>query len=152
MRKVLKHMPNIQVILIKDVPNLGKIGEKKVVKPGYARNFLLKQNFAVLPTDPRARSIVKIEEEKSKEIKTKDKEIGEKFEDLKDKKISFTVKVNKKGKPFKAISPKDIAIKLNIPIKFVKSKSLEDLGEHQVVIQKGEIKTQVSVEVLAEKD
>ncbi|BCG49668.1 50S ribosomal protein L9 [Candidatus Profftella armatura (Diaphorina cf. continua)] len=36
----------MQIILLKDIPNLGKLGEIIKVKNGYARNFLIPQNQA----------------------------------------------------------------------------------------------------------
>jgi len=40
----------MQVILTKDVDNLGGAGELVTVRPGYARNYLLPQKFAVEAT------------------------------------------------------------------------------------------------------
>ena len=40
----------MQVILKKDVQNLGEQGELVTVKDGYARNYLLPQNFAEIAT------------------------------------------------------------------------------------------------------
>jgi large subunit ribosomal protein L9 len=37
----------MEVILIKDVDNLGGVNELVTVRPGYARNFLIPQKFAV---------------------------------------------------------------------------------------------------------
>ena len=41
----------MQVILKKDVQNLGEAGDIVNVKDGYARNFLLPQNQAEIATD-----------------------------------------------------------------------------------------------------
>ena len=43
----------MQVILKKDVQNLGEAGDMVNVKDGYARNFLLPQNFAEIATEGR---------------------------------------------------------------------------------------------------
>ena len=40
----------MEVILRTDIENLGRLGEIVKVKPGYARNFLLPQNMAMLAT------------------------------------------------------------------------------------------------------
>ena len=41
---------DMKVILRADVENLGRLGEVVEVKPGYGRNFLLPQGFAMLAT------------------------------------------------------------------------------------------------------
>lgn len=46
-------MPNVKVVLIKDVPSLGQIGDVASVSAGYARNFLLPRGFAVTATAKR---------------------------------------------------------------------------------------------------
>ena len=63
MKKVVKHM---KVVLIKDIPQLGQVGESKDVKPGYARNFLLVKGLAVLPSDPKAQEIIVQKSKKQK--------------------------------------------------------------------------------------
>ena len=46
-------MPNVKVVLIKDVPSLGEIGDVASVSAGYARNYLLPRGFAVTATAKR---------------------------------------------------------------------------------------------------
>lgn len=41
----------MEVILLEKVRNLGNLGDKVKVKPGYGRNFLIPQNKAVFATD-----------------------------------------------------------------------------------------------------
>ena len=41
----------MQVILKKDVQNLGETGDVITVKDGYARNFLIPKNFAEIATE-----------------------------------------------------------------------------------------------------
>ena len=43
----------MKVVLVKDVPRVGKAGDVKDVADGYARNFLLRRNLA-LPATPAA--------------------------------------------------------------------------------------------------
>ena len=58
---------SILVVLLKDVPNLGKIGETVRVKPGYARNYLLPQKLAVLAGSSEAKEMLKKAKEKKEE-------------------------------------------------------------------------------------
>ena len=51
----------MDVLLLKTIKKLGEIGSKVSVKSGYARNFLLPTNQAVLPTKA---NLAKVEEQK----------------------------------------------------------------------------------------
>jgi len=53
----------MQVILIKDVDNLGGAHELVEVRPGYARNYLIPQKFAI----EASQSNLKIQEERRKQ-------------------------------------------------------------------------------------
>ena len=41
----------MEIILLENIINLGNIGDKVIVKPGYGRNYLLKNNILVLEFD-----------------------------------------------------------------------------------------------------
>ena len=58
----------MQVILIKDVDNLGAAHELVDVKPGYARNFLIPQKCAI----EASKSNLKIQEEYQKQMKKRE--------------------------------------------------------------------------------
>lgn len=62
------------VVLVNDLPHVGKQGEIVEVKPGYARNYLLPYGLAVIPTDENLRTLeeYKIKVEKAREAKIAD--------------------------------------------------------------------------------
>lgn len=68
-------MSNIQLVLLKDVTNLGKAGEIVQVKPGYARNYLLPKNLAAFLNSPEAKKILsgikERKEEKAHQVEAK---------------------------------------------------------------------------------
>lgn len=148
MKKVVKHM---RIVLIKDVPRLGRAGEIKVVRPGYARNFLIPQKLAVLPTAPEAKEIFKEKLTKKKEISQEQEKITQTISKLEGKKIVFKVKVNQKDKPFKAIQPQEIAKKINIPEELIQTKPLQEIGVHQILVKKGALQAKVEVVIRPEK-
>lgn len=81
----------MQVILKKDVQNLGEAGDMVNVKDGYARNFLLPQNFAEIATE----GAVKNREQNLARIKAKQEklhkealEVAEKIEKFAELKLS----------------------------------------------------------------
>ena len=49
----------MQVILLEDMPKLGNIGDMVTVKDGYARNYLLPRNKALVAS---VRNVKKLEE------------------------------------------------------------------------------------------
>ena len=49
----------MQVLLLKDVEGLGQIGEIKKVADGYARNYLIPRDFAVLATPGAVKQVKK---------------------------------------------------------------------------------------------
>ena len=54
----------MNILLLKKIKNLGDVGSEVSVKSGYARNFLLPQKHAVLPTKANLEFV----EEKKKEL------------------------------------------------------------------------------------
>jgi large subunit ribosomal protein L9 len=99
----------MKIILIKKVEGLGNPGQEKEVKDGYARNYLLKNNLAVLPGDSRAKEIT------GKILKTKEKEkektgnLVKLADEINGKKFTFSGKTDKKGKLYGSMGPKEIA-------------------------------------------
>lgn len=102
----------MKVILVSDVKKVGKKGEIVEVADGYARNFLIRNGYAVQATET-SRQILKKQEiqaaENEKEAEANAKELAEKLKDLS---VEFRVKAGKEGKVFGSVSTKQIAEKL----------------------------------------
>lgn len=118
----------MQVILLKDIPKLGKRGEAKRVKNGYFRNFLYPRALATIATPGR----VKVSEGFAKkrmieheEMKKKAMEVKERLEKLV---LAFEKKASAKGKLYGSISQKDIA-------KAVKDEAKVELTEAQIILK-----------------
>jgi large subunit ribosomal protein L9 len=99
----------MQVILIKDVDNLGSAHEMVEVKPGYARNFLIPQKFAI-EASPSNR---KIGEERRKQLQKKEDkllaEIASVTQVLKESPIKIGAKIGVSGKIFGSVTAIQIA-------------------------------------------
>ncbi|GIW81016.1 MAG: 50S ribosomal protein L9 [Gemmatales bacterium] len=52
----------VQIVLTEDVPHLGKQGDLVEVKPGYARNYLLPNGLATIPTEHNLRLLERYKE------------------------------------------------------------------------------------------
>ena len=99
----------MQVILLEDIRNLGKIGEVVNVRDGYGRNFLLKFGKALRADKANIDFVKKKKEEINKkniEIKKSAKKILEK---IKNKKLIFKKETKENGELFAPIKPKEIS-------------------------------------------
>lgn len=99
----------MRVVLLKDVKGTGKKGEIKEVADGYAKNFLLKNNFAKL-ADRSALNENQNQMEASKFHKAQElafaKELAKKIEG---KEILLKIKCGDNGKTFGSITSKEVA-------------------------------------------
>ncbi len=99
----------MQIILLEDIRNLGKIGEVVDVKDGYGRNFLLKLGKALRADKSNIDFVNKKKDEINKkniELKNTAKKVLEK---IKNKKILFKKETKENGELFAAIKPKEIS-------------------------------------------
>src|SRR5690554_7266413 len=94
----------MQVILIKDVDNLGVANELVDVRPGYARNYLIPQRFAIEATP----SNKKILEERRKQLKKREEklmaEINQVREVLNASPVRIGAKTGTSGKIFGSVT------------------------------------------------
>lgn len=130
----------MKVILLKDVKNVGKKDQIVEVSDGYARNFLFRQNLAVIAS---TKSLDDLKENQNQEkarleaIKAEAVELKKKMENIT---LSFSLKAGKEGKMFGSISTKQIGEALEqAGFKLDKRKILSDplasLGMHKVKIE-----------------
>ncbi len=100
----------MEVILKKDVQNIGEAGDIVNVKDGYARNFLLPQNLAEIATSGakqnREKNLARIKAKQEK-LHAEAVETAKKLEDLGS--IEFSAKAGESGKLFGTITTKKLA-------------------------------------------
>lgn len=94
----------MEVILLKNVDNLGYKDDIVEVKSGYGRNFLIPQGYALVATDSRKKQ----HEEMLRQRKHKENKIKEEAEStaskLKDVSVKIAAKVGENGKIFGSIN------------------------------------------------
>ena len=99
----------MHVILIKDVDNLGAAHEMVEVKPGYARNYLIPQKYAIEASG----SNTKIMEERRKQLQKKEdklmKEINNVTDVLKAAPVKVGAKIGISGKIFGSVTAIQLA-------------------------------------------
>ena len=101
-----------QVILLKDVPQLGQKGAIKEVKDGYFRNFLMPRRLAELATPARIAGLRAIEDKQKDEKNKLEKESQDELLRIGERILVFKVKTTPKGSLYRAFSEKEIAERL----------------------------------------
>ena len=99
----------MELILLQKVTNLGGLGEKVTVKPGYGRNFLIPYGKAVPAT---ADNLAEFEKRRAEyEAKAAEQLSGAEGRKAKLEGASVTIKANAstEGKLFGSVGPRDIA-------------------------------------------
>jgi large subunit ribosomal protein L9 len=98
----------LKVILREDVAGLGKTGDVKQVKDGFARNFLLPRHLALEASDENLKQIEtrrKKTEEKAVLEKKKALDLAQRLSSIS---VTIAVEVNEEGKLYGALSASDI--------------------------------------------
>ena len=99
----------MEVILLEKVENLGNLGDKVKVKPGYGRNFLIPSGKATAAT---AENVAAFEERRAELEKQAAEALATaeaRKASLEGKTITITAKAGEEGKLFGSIGPADIA-------------------------------------------
>lgn len=131
----------MRVIFIKDLKGQGLKGDIKEVKDGYAKNYLIKNSYAV-PETTTSVDILKKQNEKAAATKQQEEKVANEIKDKLEKDtITFEVKTGKADKLFGSISSKLIHEELtkkkyNIDKKRIVIKEpISTLGTHIIQIE-----------------
>ena len=148
----------MQLILLQKVVNLGNLGDKVSVKPGYGRNFLVPQGKAVPAT---AANLAEFEAKRAEyEAKAQANLDGASARQAKLADASVTVSANAstEGKLYGSVGPREIAEALTkAGTEVGKSEvvmgegAFRNVGEYEVVVHlHADVETPVKVNVVAE--
>jgi len=145
----------MQVILLKDIKNLGTKNSVVNVKDGHAMNFLIPRKMAVAATDDKIKDIENKENKSKKQEIKKSKELDEIINKLKDKKIIIKKQASDKGKLFASLSTGEILTAIQKEYKVSLDKSsiklkehIKDVGEHDVELEIGNKNIEIKIEVV----
>ncbi len=149
----------MEIILKKDIPNLGFKDDIVSVKDGYARNYLIPKGLAVMAIGAEKKMLAETLKQrayKEEKIKKEAEEIAEK---LKDVKVRVAAKAGKTGKIFGSVNALQIAdaIKEQCEVEIDRKKILIDgdnvkeIGEYKAKINlHKDIRIDVKFEVFSE--
>lgn len=147
----------MKVILLKEIPKLGKTGEVKLVSDGYARNFLIPFGYAELATESMMKNIARTQLEISARTAKDQARFRALAEKLAATPLRFAMKIGAKGQAFGSITAQDIADELNRQGMAVEKgwieleQGIKTTGEHAIAVKlphgiNGELKIDVEAE------
>ncbi len=150
----------MEVILLETIHNLGQLGDKVKVRPGYGRNFLIPQGKAVFAT---LENVEKFEAQRA-ELEKAQAEALTKAQERADKLNTVTITIARKasgeGKLFGSVSTIDIAEAVtNTGNELAKQEVLlpdgpfRSIGTFEVNLQlHADIQATITLNVVAEED
>ena len=149
----------MEVILLQKVENLGNLGDKVKVKPGYGRNYLIPQGKAKAAT---AANIAEFEQRRVELEKLAGDQIASaqrRKTQLEGKAITINAKAGQEGKLFGSVGTVDIAEALSNDGVKVERKEvrmpqgpIRVAGEHKVDIHlHTDVNVEISIIVVAEE-
>ena len=132
---------DMNVILLEKIQNLGNLGDLVLVKPGYARNFLVPYGKAVWATD-EAR--VKVDERRIELAKLEEErlDVARAKSDIIPSELLVTRKAGEEGKLYGSVTALDLAEILN-------ARGIA-VGRSEITLPQGPIKEigEVTVDIL----
>jgi large subunit ribosomal protein L9 len=119
----------MKVLLCEDIEKLGWLGDVVEVNAGYARNYLLPQGLAIVPTEANLRSLAD-EKARRAEARIHDRQRLEKaVEEVEGAEAVIASAANEQGHLFGSVSAKEIALNLREQ-GFEVADEIVQLGEH----------------------
>lgn len=132
----------MKIILLKDVPKIGRKYETKEIKDGYALNFLIPRGLAVSATESEAKRINIEKMREDKERKVHEDLLLKNITDLNGVSITVKEKANEKGHLFAGLHAEAIAkeifeqTRLEIEPSFIELKHpIKEVGEHEIAVK-----------------
>lgn len=146
----------MKVILKTTVDNLGRPGDVKEVKPGYARNFLLPRKLAEPATPAALKYWEKGKEKRAAQVATEVKAAKDLAEKMAGVNLSFSMPASDLGKLFGSVGKTDVLKSLkaagyDVPKNAVSlDMAIKTTGEHDVLLKlQPEVSVKIKVTVTA---
>ena len=145
----------MEIILLENILNLGNIGDKVKVKPGYGRNYLLKTGKALRFNDENLNYLkIKKDELNKKNVEIK-KELKEIAQTIDKKSFVFIKESKENGELYGSIKPKEISSmihdKLKVEVKpsqIILKEDLNKIGNYTIDVKfHSEVSAKISIKI-----
>jgi len=150
----------MEVVLLENIKNLGKIGDVVIVKRGHGRNFLIKFGKALKASKENIDLVNKKKEDLNVKNLVLKKEAKKIFDVINNKKYKFSRRAKENEELYGSIKPKDLAKAIDETDKFeIKpsqidfGKEINKIGSYKASVNlHAEISANIHIEVVKEKD
>lgn len=150
----------MEIVLLENIKNLGKIGDIVVVKRGHGRNYLIKYGKALKASKDNINLVNKKKENLNIKNLALKKEAKKIFDIINDRKYKFSKRTKDNDELYGSIKPKEISKtienleKIEIkPSQIDLGKEINKIGSYQAKINlHAEVLAKIHIEVVKEKE
>lgn len=132
----------MKVVLLKDIPGVGRKNDIKSVSDGYALNFLIPKKLAAVGTPQTMAHAERQKSEQAAERKIQADLLAKNFKSMEGVTVELVGKASEKGHLFASVHAKDIiaALKeqkgIDLPAEFLElPQAIKSIGEHQIAVK-----------------
>ena len=150
----------MEIVLLENIKNLGKIGDVVNVKRGHGRNFLIKYGKALIASKVNINFVSKKKEELNEKNIASKKNAQKIYDVINKKKYKFSKRMKDNDELYGSIKPREIAKtiesldKIEIkPSQFDVDKEINKIGTYEAKINlHAEVQAKIHIEVVKEEE
>ena len=150
----------MEIVLLENIKNLGKIGDVVKVKRGHGRNFLIKYGKALRASQENISLVNKKKSELNEKNLTLKKNAKKIFDLINQKKYKFAKQAKENGELYGSIKPKELSKsitdidKIEIkPSQIDINKEVKKVGSYEATVNlHAEVQAKIHIEVVKEEE
>lgn len=146
----------MKVILLQNIPKVGKKYELVEVAPGYARNFLVARNLCEVVTRSNVGRIAELQKRRAVEAAKEEARIEKAVKLLNGSVFEFAREANEEGHLYAQVSTHDIASAIElktevaIPANHISIPStIKQVGDHKATVSLADKQIDITIKVVA---
>ena len=133
-------MSQVNLILVEGVHNLGEAGDLVSVKPGFARNFLLRQGKAILATESRVKELQHHKRVVADKVARDMKNLEAAKNRLEGIPLETTMRAGEVGKLFGSVTAANVVELLaekgfEVDRRRIQMDPIKEVGQHEVTVR-----------------